>query len=201
MEKKDFHAFTYRPRAKVNVLTTPIKLSLPHDPNKDKDNQIPTQIDSLALWDTGATHSCVTKRMAETLGLKPTGKGNVSNTSETKIANTYLINMYLPNLNIQYLNVFEIEQIGSGVHDFLIGMDIIGSGDFSVTGVNGETVMSFRYPSIKAIDYVEMANEERSRRIIEDRALASAKNRKPQTKKEIQKKKRDRSNKRKSRKK
>jgi hypothetical protein len=37
----------------------------------------------------------------------------------------------------------------------IIGMDIIRRGDFAITNANGKTKMSFRMPSLKAIDFVE----------------------------------------------
>ena len=43
--------------------------------------------------------------------------------------------------------------------DFLIGMDIITLGDFSVTNLNGKTTFSFRYPSCETINYVKQAKE------------------------------------------
>jgi hypothetical protein len=39
--------------------------------------------------------------------------------------------------------------------DVLLGMDIITSGDFSITNVGGRTVFSFRVPSITAVDFVK----------------------------------------------
>lgn len=41
----------------------------------------------------------------------------------------------------------------------LIGMDIIGMGDFAVTNANGRTVFSFRVPAIEEIDFVPEAKE------------------------------------------
>ncbi len=43
--------------------------------------------------------------------------------------------------------------------DFLIGMDIITLGDFSVTNLNEKTTFSFRYPSCETINYVKQAKE------------------------------------------
>jgi hypothetical protein len=37
--------------------------------------------------------------------------------------------------------------------DVLIGMDIIGEGDFAVTHQDGKTTFSFRVPSLKTIDF------------------------------------------------
>ena len=45
-------------------------------------------------------------------------------------------------------------QIPSG-EEVIIGMDILGLGDFSVTHFGGETVFSFCVPSRKCIDFVQ----------------------------------------------
>ncbi len=39
--------------------------------------------------------------------------------------------------------------------DVLIGMDVIGLGDFSITNKDGKTTFSFREPSMEEIDYTE----------------------------------------------
>ena len=41
----------------------------------------------------------------------------------------------------------------------LIGMDIIGLGDFAVTNANGKTTFSFRVPSVREIDFIPDAQE------------------------------------------
>jgi hypothetical protein len=51
--------------------------------------------------------------------------------------------------------MFRVAQIVlHGGIDVLIGMDIIGSGDFSVTHHNGKTTFSFCCPSLREIDFV-----------------------------------------------
>jgi hypothetical protein len=40
----------------------------------------------------------------------------------------------------------------------IVGMDVIGLGDFSITNVSEQTWMSFRTPSSVAIDYVVEAH-------------------------------------------
>jgi len=42
--------------------------------------------------------------------------------------------------------------------DAIVGMDIIGLGDFSVTNVAGMTCVSFRTPSCVVVDYVTEFN-------------------------------------------
>jgi hypothetical protein len=71
---------------------------------------------------------------------------------------TYLINISLPNsTGIAGLRVTEGDLVG-GI-DGLVGMDIITTGDFSITNCEGKTCISFRIPSIATIDYVEEANK------------------------------------------
>lgn len=41
--------------------------------------------------------------------------------------------------------------------EVIVGMDVIAQGDFSITSVDGKTCVSYRYPSIKEIDYVAEA--------------------------------------------
>ena len=41
----------------------------------------------------------------------------------------------------------------------LVGMDIIGMGDFAVTNANGRTTLSFHIPSIKEIDFIPGAED------------------------------------------
>ncbi len=41
----------------------------------------------------------------------------------------------------------------TGQFSCLIGMDVIGKGDFAVSNFQGKTVFSFRYPSMEMIDF------------------------------------------------
>jgi hypothetical protein len=79
----------------------------------------------------------------------------VNHAAGTSIENTYLVDIFLPNkIRIRDVDVTECaEQAGNfGV---IIGMDVITLGDFAITNVGGKSIVSFRYPSIKTIDYVE----------------------------------------------
>ncbi|MEK7629184.1 MAG: retropepsin-like aspartic protease [Patescibacteria group bacterium] len=119
-----------------------------------------------AIWDTGATHSAITKKVADDLGLKPTGIAEVRYGSGKASTNTYLVNISLPNnVMVGQVRVTEVQLVSdsnipeSQQPQLLIGMDIIGMGDFAVTNVNGITIFSFRIPSIKEIDFVPDAKE------------------------------------------
>ena len=109
---------------------------------------------SYALWDTGATNTCISNAVAQSLKLISTGRSEIHTPSGSKIINTYLVNVILPNhVRIENAVVFGSD-IGDQNLDVLIGMDIISLGDFSITQYGGNTTFSFCYPSIKPIDYV-----------------------------------------------
>lgn len=122
----------------------------------------------VALWDTGATRSCITKCVADELGLKPTDfyqTYGVGGSIETEIFDIVLhLNGFVRNIPLQVAGAKlhkndggpPVSEIG-----FLIGMDIIGKGDF-FTGLykndegNPCTLMSFRYPAaFQPVDYLQ----------------------------------------------
>jgi len=115
-------------------------------------NQI---VEGQALWDTGATNTCISKRVANVLNLIPLGKIKINTPSGFKDVNTYLIDVILPNsVQVKEVQVCDSE-IGDQGIDFLIGMDIINLGDFAVSNYNNITTFSFRIPSSECTDYVK----------------------------------------------
>ncbi len=69
-------------------------------------------------------------------------------------ANTYLINIRLES-NVEVCSVNVTEGILNNNIEVLIGMDIIGMGDFAVTNKDGITIFSYRFPSVEWIDFVK----------------------------------------------
>ena len=107
-----------------------------------------------ALWDTGATRTCNSHEVAKASNLIPIGKIDMLGSSGIFTSNTYLVNILLPN-NIPVTDILVQEaDIGAAGIGLLIGMDIITSGDFSVSNYNGKTAFTFRTPSQRKIDYV-----------------------------------------------
>lgn len=106
-----------------------------------------------AIWDTGATNTCISQNAAARIGLIATGQVQVAHAGGINgRANTYLVNIGLPNgVGFPGVRVTECQLSGA---DMLIGMDIIGAGDFAVTNMDGKTVMTYRFPSSKCIDFV-----------------------------------------------
>lgn len=95
------------------------------------------------------------------LGLIPTGKTIVHTPSGQAEVFKYLVDIVLPN-NVRIPDVPVCDSsIGLQKIDLLIGMDIIGAGDLSVSGYNGKTSFSFCIPPKRFTDYVIMINTEK----------------------------------------
>lgn len=116
--------------------------------------------DATALWDTGATGTCVSEELVNELGLIPTGKLNISTPSGSSIVNTYSVDILFPNKVVIKDVVVCGTKIGEQGIQVLIGMDIITLGDFSVSNFEGKTTFSFRIPSKTETDYVKEINRE-----------------------------------------
>lgn len=159
------HAFTTRYEGQARVLFSKVSVCLPIT-SEDAQTQKVEFKEYIAIWDTGATHSAITKRVVEDLKLQPTGVRETRHAGGKSSNNTYLVNIALPNMvMVPHVRVTEIQLIpddnvsGDKQPQLLIGMDIIGLGDFAVTNVNGKTVFSFRIPSVQEIDFVPDAQE------------------------------------------
>lgn len=106
----------------------------------------------MAIWDTGATGTVITQAVVDACGLKPTGMIKTYDASGEKDSETYLVSVTLPN-TVRFHSVKAINGVLNDA-DVLIGMDIIGQGDFAVTNFKGQTKFSFRMPSKAHIDFV-----------------------------------------------
>lgn len=116
------------------------------------------KISAQAQWDTGATNSCISHDVVSKLHLISTGFVQNHTPSGIALQPTYKIDVCLPNhLNVESVQVSESE-IGSQGIDILIGMDIICLGDFAISNCDGNTIFTFRYPSIAETDYVKLVN-------------------------------------------
>ncbi len=112
------------------------------------------EVSARALWDTGASGTCISKGVIDELGLIPTGKVEMSTPSGKQDMNTYLVDLVLQN-NVRVTDVIVCEsEIGDQGFGALIGMDIINLGDFAVSNKDGKTSFTFRIPSIERADYV-----------------------------------------------
>ena len=120
-----------------------------------------------AVWDTGATGTCISKRVIDAMGLVPIGFTSVNTANGLKEdAGQFIINIAFPN-SVTITDLRATEFSGGGDIDMLIGMDVICMGDMSITNANGLTVFSYRIPSDWAhIDYVEAAKSSKYGKIV-----------------------------------
>lgn len=148
-------ALTVRADGRANAISTPVGVCLPFAHNDQKMAGVSSD-QFMAIWDTGATNSAITPQVVAAAGLKPSGQIVVNTAGGDVTTNTYLVHLLLPmGLVIPNLTVTEAPLAGA---DALIGMDIIGLGDFSITHKEGKTVMSFRIPSMVEHDFVPEAD-------------------------------------------
>lgn len=157
-------AFTTRSGAIAPVLQSTVQISEAFDPQSE--NPAPIAQPYIATWDTGATNTVITSKVATELGLKPSGKVKVrgvgpAGSSQEHDSNTYLVNVFLPN-NVGLAGVRVSENAVEGC-DVLIGMDVITTGDLAITNHNGKTTFSFRVPPCEEIDFVAEIQEHNRR--------------------------------------
>ncbi len=121
-----------------------------------------------ALWDTGAMCTCISLKLADSLGLQPDDYGWVNGANNQPFqAPIYSVQLKMGHFSIPYLRVYGLPMDGQE-NDVIIGMDVMVKGDLSVTNYEGKTVLTFREPSIATIDYVadlKKYNEMRARYI------------------------------------
>ena len=121
--------------------------------------------ETIAIWDTGSTNSGITARMAQYLGLEPINEAKITSVQGEQIVPVYEVKLVLQNRDISMnLTVHECSEL-SVIEDvgMIIGMDVINQGDFAVSNYIGDTTMSFRVPSIRRIDFVEVINNTKCR--------------------------------------
>lgn len=143
-------AFTTSYKHRSSVLANKVRITPAFDPKVPPTDRLR---EFIAIWDTGATNSVITSKVVDECGLKATGMANVRTAKGPHRTDTFLVGVFLPN-RVAFPSV----RVSRGdVHDadVLIGMDIIGSGDFAVTCEGGKTVFSYRCPSVQCIDFVK----------------------------------------------
>ena len=146
-------AFTLANSAILGQLITPCEVSAAYNPST-LSGSAPIRKQFMGLWDTGASGTVITNRVATALGLVPSGMCKSYHAQGVSNVNTYFVNIILLNgIQVHSLRVFE-GNLPGGI-DLLIGMDIISLGDFSITHKNGGTVFSFQIPSTHEYDFVK----------------------------------------------
>lgn len=146
---------TVRYNGRASVIVSDIEICEAFDPRQSGPHAEMKKFQ--CIWDTGATNSVINAKVVQALGLKPSGKVEVHTAGGNHIQNTYFVNIRLPN-SAGFPLVRVTEANLEGRQDVLIGMDIIGMGDFAITNHQGKTCMTFRVPSITTLDFTGSGN-------------------------------------------
>jgi hypothetical protein len=115
---------------------------------------------TIALWDTGATHSAITQATAIALSLQSTGQAPLTHAGGQGICNTYLVHLLLPN-QVAMTGVDVTECPDTEDFGVIIGMDIIRDLDFCISNYQGATWFTFRFPSQAGTDYAAELDQKR----------------------------------------
>ena len=148
-------AFTTKFSNRASTLETNVGISEPYDPLLGGP-LLPEVIEFKAVWDTGASRTAITQKVIDTLGIQKIDEVDNYTANGMRTADVYLVNVYLPN-NVAFSGIRVIDGDIYGT-DALIGMDIIGQGDFAVAHRFEKTWMTFQIPSTHDIDFVDEIN-------------------------------------------
>jgi hypothetical protein len=141
----EHQAFTIEYEGLTNEISTPLWL----EPVYTADMRLlGTRTEIEALWDTGATMTCIKPSLRDRLKLRqselvePILMSGIGGDVE---ADGTLVSIWLaPNFVIELCPVYIADFPGD--QDLLIGMDIITMGDFAICNANGKTSCSFTVP-------------------------------------------------------
>ncbi|MDR1095476.1 MAG: retropepsin-like domain-containing protein [Spirochaetaceae bacterium] len=148
-------AFTITYEALVREISTPVWL----EPICTTDRTLlGAQIEISALWDTGATMTCIKPSLRDRLKLYPSSlvKPIIMSGIGGRIkADGTLVSIWLAhNFVITHCPVYIADFPGD--EELLIGMDIISMGDFVVCNTGGKTSCSFAVPPFP--DRIDLAD-------------------------------------------
>lgn len=107
-----------------------------------------------ALWDTGATCTCIATSVAQQMGLvKVNERELIGADNQPFMSDVFCVQLQMGHFIINNMEVCGIPMDGKS-ENMIIGMDVITKGDLSVTNYQGQTFLTFREPSLDRIDYV-----------------------------------------------
>lgn len=139
----------------TQILNAEVGVSEPFIPPSDVKNiTVSVEIKKYkAIWDTGATHSVITRKIVQDLNLKPVGMTIVHTANGETHQKQYIVNFYLPN-QVMFV-MLKVTEAPLHQTDILIGMDIISQGDFCISNFLRKTVLTFRMPSCQEFDFAK----------------------------------------------
>ncbi|MBK6998174.1 MAG: retroviral-like aspartic protease family protein [Lewinellaceae bacterium] len=142
----------------VLAIFSNVFVSLPPEFSPYNESVNASTLEVKALWDTGATHSAISDRLAAHLELPFEDFASVSTASGVQRVPIYPIHLALPNrLIFEELEAVEFTYSQEDGCDFIIGMDVMTQGDLSITNFEEKTVFSFRIPSSSKVVFEDIA--------------------------------------------
>jgi hypothetical protein len=142
-------AFTCRASGRALTLESEVEIFAPFVPPAPPTGSLKCK----AIYDTGATNSSISPRVVSELKLDSVGNTIVGVGGGTVTTTSHVVAIGLPNRFM--FGMVRVAKIP--LHrdiDVLIGMDILGQGDFAVTSHEGKTTFSFCFPPLREIDFV-----------------------------------------------
>jgi hypothetical protein len=151
--------FTQEAKGLAREIHSAVLISVPEADSEGVSHNKP--VEYRAIWDTGATRTVITEKVAQDLRLMITGYSKIGTVGGIIDATEHRIDIWLPNrLRVEEVPV--LKGCISDKFDVLIGMDIITMGDFAFTNFGGRSVFSFRIPSLQTIDFAERREPSRN---------------------------------------
>ena len=98
----------------------------------------PAQITTFpALIDTGASATCISPNVAQTVGLQPIGMRPMTSATHSVPVNVYLVDLLLPfgtaGFVVSGMQVIEFAPAGGSPFQILVGRDILCRGTFTLS--------------------------------------------------------------------
>jgi predicted aspartyl protease len=151
----DYTAFTWRvPNDQRHAIVIDIQIGVPvpvHGYPKDKKIALKVR----ALIDTGATRSSISRNFAAAAQLLSFKRAVVRTAQGEFVSPVYRVDIVFPN-GLVIKNVEVTEYSTKLDFGFIVGMDILRTGDMCISNADNITVFSFRSPPyFKHTDYTE----------------------------------------------
>lgn len=160
MSTSPFATFTFKAQRRLSKIVTPVTIHPIDDGGKS--------VKVLAIWDTGATRTAISERLAESMGITSVGYGIAHTANGQCRINEYLVKLELPGGVLSSTIRCSSFKASDNV-DVLIGMDLITTGDFAITNADGKTFVSFRIPpDYRHIDYHLASTKGKAGKIAKD---------------------------------
>jgi hypothetical protein len=115
----------------VNVIVAPIGIIIPGAPPAAPVNGFP------ALIDTGASSTCISPIVVQTVNLQPVGMQPMTSATQSIPVNVYLVDLVLPfggaALILNSVQVMEFTPLSGSPYQMLLGRDILCRGVFTLS--------------------------------------------------------------------